>query len=162
MQSFINHRRNPTDFICRMGLSLVSNSNHKCPVTVAVRTAWYLSDTRMGSNSKQLAKKIDSIGVQPIGEYQCILLTQYMNACRNAESMLKSEFWRNRSSEVKSKNVKLFLFLSNWLSTMPWRRMGKWMYNSMFSWPRNYLEVSVQLHALAALSPRKEPSVPSG
>jgi hypothetical protein len=29
--------------------------------------------------------------------------------------------------------------------------MGKWMYKSKFSWPRCYLEVSVQLHALAAL-----------
>jgi hypothetical protein len=33
--------------------------------------------------------------------------------------------------------------------------MGEWMYKTMFSWPRHYLEVSGQLHALAALSPRK-------
>jgi hypothetical protein len=33
--------------------------------------------------------------------------------------------------------------------------MGEWMYRSTLSWPRHYLEVSGQLHALAALS-RKE------
>jgi hypothetical protein len=29
--------------------------------------------------------------------------------------------------------------------------MGEWMYSSTFSWPRHWLEVSGQLHALAAL-----------
>jgi hypothetical protein len=36
------------------------------------------------------------------------------------------------------------------------------MYRSTFSWPRHYLEVSGQLHALAALPPEKEPQVPIG
>jgi hypothetical protein len=31
--------------------------------------------------------------------------------------------------------------------------MGEWMYRSMFSWPRHYLELSGQLHATDALSP---------
>jgi hypothetical protein len=37
------------------------------------------------------------------------------------------------SMQVK---VKLSLCLTN-LITMPWRRMGKWMYRSTFSWPRH-------------------------
>jgi hypothetical protein len=40
--------------------------------------------------------------------------------------------------------------------------MGERMYRSTFSWPRHYLEVSGQLHAPAALPPRKEPPVPIG
>jgi hypothetical protein len=39
----------------------------------------------------------------------------------------------------------------NWLSTTPWRHMGKWMYSSTFAWPWRYLEASSQLHAPAAL-----------
>jgi hypothetical protein len=34
--------------------------------------------------------------------------------------------------------------------------MGEWMYRSMYSWPRLYLEVSGQLNAPAALPPRNE------
>jgi hypothetical protein len=37
---------------------------------------------------------------------------------------------------------------------------GEWMYRSTFSWPRQKLEVSGQLHAPAALTPGKEPPVP--
>jgi hypothetical protein len=35
--------------------------------------------------------------------------------------------------------------------------MGEWMYRSTFSWPRQKLEVSGQLHAPAALPPGKSP-----
>jgi hypothetical protein len=28
----------------------------------------------------------------------------------------------------------------NWLSTMPWRRIGEWRYSSTHSWPRHYME----------------------
>jgi hypothetical protein len=45
----------------------------------------------------------------------------------------------------------------NWLITAPWRRMGKWMYRSTFSWPRHQLEVSGQLHAPATLLVGKAP-----
>jgi hypothetical protein len=38
-----------------------------------------------------------------------------------------------------------------------WRHKGEWMYRSTFSWPRHLLEVSGQLHAPVALSPRKSP-----
>jgi hypothetical protein len=31
--------------------------------------------------------------------------------------------------------------------------MEEWMYRSMFAWPRHQLEVSGQLHAIAALPP---------
>jgi hypothetical protein len=31
-----------------------------------------------------------------------------------------------------------------------------------YSWPRRYMEVNVQLHALAALPPGKGPTVPIG
>jgi hypothetical protein len=40
--------------------------------------------------------------------------------------------------------------------------MGEWMYRSTFPWPRHYFQVSVQLHAPAALLPGKEPAVPIG
>jgi hypothetical protein len=43
---------------------------------------------------------------------------------------------------------------------MPWKRMREWMYKSTFSWPRHELEVSGQLHAPAALPPRKSPRYP--
>jgi hypothetical protein len=43
-----------------------------------------------------------------------------------------------------------------------WRRMVEWMYRSIFSWPRHWLEVSVQLHSPAALPLGKEPPVPIG
>jgi hypothetical protein len=43
---------------------------------------------------------------------------------------------------------------------MPWRRMGDWMYRSTFSWPRHSLEMSGQLHAPAALPPRKRSRYP--
>jgi hypothetical protein len=39
-------------------------------------------------------------------------------------------------------------------STMPCRRIGKWKYNSMLSWPPNYV-VSGELHAPAELPQRK-------
>jgi hypothetical protein len=39
------------------------------------------------------------------------------------------------------------------------RHMGEWMYRSKFSWPQHWLEVSGQLHDLAALLPGKEPPV---
>jgi hypothetical protein len=48
------------------------------------------------------------------------------------------------------------------LSTTPWGSMGEWMYISTYSWPRNYLDVSRQLHASTALPPEKEPLVPIG
>jgi hypothetical protein len=38
--------------------------------------------------------------------------------------------------------------------------MGEWMYRSTFSWTRQYLEVSGQLHAPAALLPGKRPRYP--
>jgi hypothetical protein len=38
------------------------------------------------------------------------------------------------------------------LSNTPWRRMGKWMYRSIFSWPRHWLELSSQLHAPILMS----------
>jgi hypothetical protein len=56
----------------------------------------------------------------------------------------------------------MFVPVLNWLSTTPWRRMGEWMYRSTFSWHRHWLKVSRQLHAPAALSPRKKPPVPIG
>jgi hypothetical protein len=37
-----------------------------------------------------------------------------------------------------------------------------WKYGSKRSWPRNYMEMSGQFHAPAALSPGKEPPVPIG
>jgi hypothetical protein len=40
--------------------------------------------------------------------------------------------------------------------------MGERIYRSIFSRPWHYLEVSGQLHALAALSPGKETPVPIG
>jgi hypothetical protein len=40
--------------------------------------------------------------------------------------------------------------------------MGEWMYRSTFSWTRQYLEVSGQLHSPTTLPPGKEPSVPIG
>jgi hypothetical protein len=49
----------------------------------------------------------------------------------------------------------------NQLSTTLWRRMAEWRYRFTFSWPRQQLEVSDQLHAPAALPPRKEPPVPT-
>jgi hypothetical protein len=51
--------------------------------------------------------------------------------------------------------------LNKW-STMPWRCRGESIYRSTFSWPRSLIEVSNQLHSLAALPPRKEPPVPLG
>jgi hypothetical protein len=39
---------------------------------------------------------------------------------------------------------------------------GEWMYRSTFSWPRQYLVVSGQIHAPAALTPEKEPPVTIG
>jgi hypothetical protein len=39
---------------------------------------------------------------------------------------------------------------------------GEWMYRTTFSWPRHWLEVSGQLHALAALLSVKEPPAPIG
>jgi hypothetical protein len=50
----------------------------------------------------------------------------------------------------------------NELSTTQWRRMGEWMYRSIFSWPRHYLEASGQPHAPAALPPVKDPPVSIG
>jgi hypothetical protein len=47
----------------------------------------------------------------------------------------------------------------NQLSTTPRGRMKQWMYRSTFSFPQQYLEVNGQLHAPAALPPRKEPLV---
>jgi hypothetical protein len=41
------------------------------------------------------------------------------------------------------------------ISTTSWRRMGKQMHRSTYSWPRHWLEVSGQLHASVALHPRK-------
>jgi hypothetical protein len=35
--------------------------------------------------------------------------------------------------------------------------MGEWIYRYTFSWPRHHLEASGQLHAPAALPPKKEP-----
>jgi hypothetical protein len=37
--------------------------------------------------------------------------------------------------------------------------MGEWIHKSTFAWPRDYLEMSGQLHASAALPPQKEPTV---
>jgi hypothetical protein len=41
------------------------------------------------------------------------------------------------------------------LSTTPWRSMGDCMYGSTISWPWQHLEVSSQIHTLAALPPGK-------
>jgi hypothetical protein len=57
--------------------------------------------------------------------------------------------------------LKVVLVLKE-LSTMPWRRMGEWMYSSTFTWSQHYLEMSGQFHAPAALSPEKERPVPIG
>jgi hypothetical protein len=35
----------------------------------------------------------------------------------------------------------------NWSNTMPWTRMGEWMYRSTYYWPRRKLEVSVSFTA---------------
>jgi hypothetical protein len=43
---------------------------------------------------------------------------------------------------------------------MSWRRMGLWLYKPTFSWPRQYLKVSSQIHGPAALPPEKEPETP--
>jgi hypothetical protein len=40
--------------------------------------------------------------------------------------------------------------------------MGEWRYSSTHSWPRNWMEVSGQLHGPACLCPGKEPLVPIG
>jgi hypothetical protein len=55
-------------------------------------------------------------------------------------------------------NVKLSLCFQ--VSTTPWRRIGGVEISSTLSWPRHYLEVSGQLHALAALPQGKNPCYP--
>jgi hypothetical protein len=40
--------------------------------------------------------------------------------------------------------------------------VGEWRYSSTHSWPRNYMEVSGQLHAPTTLPPEKELLVPIG
>jgi hypothetical protein len=50
----------------------------------------------------------------------------------------------------------------NYLSTTSRRHAGEWIYRSMCSCPRHYLEVSGQFHASAALPLGKEPPAPMG
>jgi hypothetical protein len=57
--------------------------------------------------------------------------------------------------KVTGKKVKLSLCLT---STMPWRRMGGVELQLHHYWPRYYMEVSGQLHVLAALPRGKCPS----
>jgi hypothetical protein len=51
-------------------------------------------------------------------------------------------------------------FLTNLIKHYAMKAYGEWMYRSKFSWPRHYLKVSGQLHAMAALPSGKEPWLP--
>jgi hypothetical protein len=85
----------------------------------------------------------------------CLSVFVYISRPHNQSWLLEPFFMKDgmrRGYRDKKAITERWLSFSS--STL-WRRMGEWMYRSTFPWPRDWLEVSGQLHAPAALPPRK-------
>jgi hypothetical protein len=52
--------------------------------------------------------------------------------------------------------------LQTYLRVMPLSCVGEWKYTSPLSWPRLYMDMSGQLHAISSLPPRKLPLASKG